>query len=314
MKKPINNVRLEGRVYQYDLSIKTVKNENSKNYGKNYITGSLDVATDDKDDNPNIVTTTFTYVAENTSKGNKNNTYTTLEKIINEGKSWVMDGKENATKVRIDGSLALNDFYPSSNNGELVSQRITNGSFVNIINAFDENKRNKFEGDLFITSVVRKEPEDKPEYVEVRGALFNFKNDLLPYTFIVTREDGMNYFESLEVTKNSPVFTKVWGEIVCASETTKVVEESAFGEASVKTYTKRTKEWIITGTNTEPYEVGDTTTGITIEEVQKAMADREVYLAEKKKNAEDYRASQSNSPSPAAAVATNAVPAGNFNF
>ena len=44
------------------------------------------------------------------------------------------------------------------------------------------------------------------------------------------------------------------------------------------------------------------------------MADREVYLAEKKKNAEDYRASQSNSPSPAAAVATNAVPAGNFNF
>ena len=156
MKKPINNVRLEGRVYQYDLSIKTVKNENSKNYGKNYIAGTLDVATDDKDDNPNIVTTTFTYVAENTGKGNKNNTYTTLEKIINEGKSWVMDGKENATKVRIDGSLALNDFYPSNNNGELVSQRITNGSFVNIINAFDENKRNKFEGDLFITSVVRK--------------------------------------------------------------------------------------------------------------------------------------------------------------
>ena len=123
--------------------------------------------------------------------------------------------------------------------------------------------------------------------------------------------DGMNYFESLDVTKSNPVFTKVWGEIVCASETTKVVEESAFGEASVKTYTKRTKEWIITGTNTEPYEIGDAATGITIEEVQKAMADREVYLAERKKNAEDYRASQNSSPSPAVA---NAVPTGNFNF
>ena len=310
MKKAINSVRLEGRVYQYDLSIKTVKNENSKNYGKNYITGTLDVATDDKDDNPNIVTATFTYVAENTSKGSKNNTYTTLERIINEGKSWVMDGKENATKVRIDGSMALNDFYPSNNNGELVSQRITNGSFVNIINSFDENKRNKFEGDLFITSVVRKEPENKPEYVEVRGALFNFKNDLLPYTFIVTRDDGMNYFESLDVTKSNPVFTKVWGEIVCASETTKVVEESAFGEASVRTYTKRTKEWIITGTNTEPYEIGDATTGITIEEVQKAMADREIYLAEKKKNAEDYRASRNSVPNVAAAP----VQTGSFNF
>ena len=45
MRKNDNNMNIEGKIYQFDLEVKEVKNEKSKNFGKNYITGTIDVAT-----------------------------------------------------------------------------------------------------------------------------------------------------------------------------------------------------------------------------------------------------------------------------
>ena len=60
----------------------------------------------------------------------------------------------------------------------------------------------------------------------------------------------------------------------------------------------------------------DTADTITAEEMKKALQDREIYLAQQKKNAEEYRASKQsggNGASPAAQAA-NAVKAGGFNW
>ena len=63
------------------------------------------------------------------------------------------------------------------------------------------------------------------------------------------------------------------------------------------------------------YEIGDSENGITAEEIKKALADREVYLADVKKRADEWKASQQgggqSNPS-----ATAAAPAaqGGFDF
>ena len=97
MRKAINTQHIEGRIYQHDLTLKTVQNQSSANFGKEFIAGNLEIATDEE--GLNVLKVHFTYVTEVTAKGVKNNTFAALKKIIDEGKSWVTSVKDAATKV-----------------------------------------------------------------------------------------------------------------------------------------------------------------------------------------------------------------------
>lgn len=319
MRKAINKEVFIGRIYDHALELKTVQNTESGNYGKEYIGGTIDVATDD--DCLNIVQVNFPYVTELTSKGKKSSTYTALNTIINSGKTILNDGKDAATLIKIDTALALNDFYTSRNGEEvLVSAKRNNGGFVNIVTKLpEEDKRNSFECDMLIngTQYVEADPEkniDK-DYLIVKGAVFAYNNAILPVDFVVKSAGGIKYFESLDASPTNLVFTKVWGEVNSETIVRRVEEESAFGEPAVKEYTRTVREWVITGTSKPDsvYEIGDSENGITLDEVKKAMADREVYLADVKKKQDDYQASK-NAGSGKTSVATAAATAGGFNF
>lgn len=318
MKYKQNSERIEGRIYQHDLAIKTVQNQSSQNFGKEFIAGTLEVAVDDA--GLNVIPVHFTYVTEVTSKGQTNRTFTVLKKIIDEGKTIITDGMDEATKVRIDTALALNDFY--TNDDSLVSVKTNEGGFVTIVNELSgENERNTFSADMVITGVTRIEADEekniKEDYVTVKGAIFNFRGDLLPLEFIVKNAGGMKYFEDLGASNSEPVYTKVWGKINCETKTTIVEEESAFGEAAVKKYERKTKEWVITGTAKVPYEFGDEEI-LTGEELTKAMQAREVMLADIKKRSEEYKAQKAaentDSTPKAQTGAKPAAKAGTFNF
>ena len=318
MRKPINKEHVEGRVYEHNLAIKTVQNRESANFGKEFIGGTLDIATDE--DCLNIVTINFTYVTETTAKGTKNETYTALKNIIETGKTVLVDGKDAATMVKVDTALGVNDFYTSRNGEEvLVSAKRNDGGFVHIVNKLcDLDARNTFECDMLIngTRLVEANEEKKipADYLVVKGAVFNFRNALLPVEFIVKNEGGIKYFESLEASVSEPVFTKVWGKINCETIIDKREEESAFGESAVKEYERKIKEWVITGTAKEVYEFGDEKNGITADEIKKAMADREVYLADVKKRQDDYKASQAATTTSNAGSAGVTAAQGGFNF
>ena len=312
MKKAINTEHVEGRVYQHDLAIKTVQNKESKNYGKEFIAGNIDVAVDEE--GVNVISVHFTYVTEDTKNGGKNATFAALKKIINEGKAWITDGKDAATKVKIDTALALNDFYRED--GTLVSAKVNEGGFVTIISELcDVSERNTFQADMIITAVSKTEADEEKNiaapFVTIRGAIFNFRNDLLPIEFVVRSEAGMKHFENCEASNSNPVFTKVWGKINCVTSVTTRTEESAFGEAAVKTYERKTKEWVVTGTARFPYDFGDESV-LTADELTKAMQNRQVYLADKKKADEDYRASKATQNATPAAPTTAAK--GTFTF
>jgi len=315
MRKPQNTERIEGYIYQHDLSVKQVQNQSSDNFGKDFINGNIEVATDETC--LNVVKVHFTYVTPTTKSGAENRTYTVLKKIIDENKVVTSVGKENATKVRIDTALALNDFYNS--NDELVSAKTNEGGFVTIVNELtqDEKLRNTFSVDMVITNVshVDADPEKRidKDYVSVRGAVFNFRNDLLPVEFSVENADGMKYFEDLGASNSNPIYTKVWGRIVSEITTTTSEVESAFGEPAVRTYQNTTKKWVITGTAKVPYDFGDENI-LTAAELTKAMQDREVHLADVKKRAEEYRASRAANSSTPAAAATTATKTADFKF
>lgn len=315
MRKPQNSERIEGRIYQHDLAIKQVQNQASDNYGKDFIAGNIEVATDE--DCLNVIKVHFTYVTPTNKSGSENRTYSVLKKIIDENKTITSVGKDDATKVRIDTALALNDFY--NNEDQLVSAKTNEGGFVTIINGElgEEKERNRFTVDMVITGVnhVDKDEEKKTEeYTVVRGAIFNFRNDLLPVEFKVKKPDGMRYFEDLGATNAEPVYTKVWGDIISETIETKQEIESAFGEAAVRTYKNSNKEWVITGTAKVPYEFGDESV-LTADELTKAAADRQVYLADVKKRNDEYKASKaSGTTATVANAATTATKTAGFTF
>lgn len=317
MRKALNREHVEGRVYEHSLAIKTVQNRDSANFGKEFIAGTLDVATDE--DCLNVVTIHFTYVTEKTSKGNNNDTYTALKNIIENGKTVLVDGKDAATMVKIDTALGVNDFYTNRNGQEeLVSAKRNDGGFVHIVNKLaDEAARSTFEMDMLIngTRLVEKDEERNiaNDYLVVKGAVFNFKNAILPVEFVVKNEGGIKYFQSLEASASNLVFTKVWGTINSETIITKREEENAFGEAAVKEYERKVREWVITGAAKETYELGDAKDGITVEEIQKAMTDRETYLADVKKRQDEYQASKNSGAATPASAGVIAAQGG-FNF
>lgn len=313
MKFKENREKIEGRVYQFDLSIKTVQNESSKNYGTEFISGNLEVAVDE--DILNVIPIHFTYVVEQTKNGKKNATYTALKKIIEEGKTIIADGKDEATKVRIDTALGLNEFYTQDD--QLVSVKTNEGGFVTIINELGPvEERNTFATDIIITNVSRVEADEekniKEDYAIVKGAIFDFRGALLPVDFVVRNPQGLNYFEDLGASGSNPIYTKVWGKINCETITRVVEEESAFGEAAVRTYERKTKEWVITGSSRVPYEFGDEEV-LTSEELTKLMQDRELMLADLKKRNDEYKA-QKASQTTAAPKTQNVAKQGTFNF
>ena len=80
MKKMINTVHIEGRIYAHDLVIKQVSNPQSANLGKDFISGNLEIAVDE--DGLNVIPVHFTYVTAETKSGAKSPTYSVFS-IIN---------------------------------------------------------------------------------------------------------------------------------------------------------------------------------------------------------------------------------------
>lgn len=315
MKKMINQTHIEGRIYSHDLTIKQVQNEQSANFGKEFISGNLEIAVDDEC--LNVVPVHFTYVTAETKSGAKSPTYSALAKIIEENKTVTTVGKDLAEKVQVNSAVALNDFY--NQNDELVSAKRVEGGFVSSVRELksDETQRNKFDTDMLITNVKRVEADEEKEIKEhavISGAIFNFRNDLMPIQYTISDKAGMEYFEGLGATSAEPVFTRVWGNINCKTKTVTNEIESAFGEPAVQTYNRTEREWVVTGAPKTQYDFGDEKI-LTADEVKKAMQDREVMLADVKKRNDEYRAQKvAGNTAAAATTASSTVATGGFTF
>ena len=298
MKKMINTTHISGYLYEHKLELRE-SGPNSKKPGTKFITGTIDIATDNEC--VNIVPVHFTYVTATTSKGSTNATFTTLMNII-DGKygSIMANGKENAVKLRIDSALGLNEFYTDRNGKEeLISAKRNEGGFVHVTDTLeeDENLRNTFKCDILITNVKEIEADEEknlPAKAIVHGSIFDFRGALMPVDFSVTNPGGMNYFLGLEASGKEPVFTCVWGRQISETVIKTLTTASAFGDDEIREVKNTRKDFVITGALKEPYDWDDEST-LTAKEVSEAIANRETYLATIKQRQDEYKASKANS-------------------
>ena len=315
MKKTmINQTHIEGVLYEHALEAK-VSGENSKNPGTPFITGTISIATDDA--MTNIVPVHFTYVTATFGSGKPNDTYTTLNNIVNGTfGTYMKDGADKAVKLRIDSAIGLNEFYADRNGKEeLVSAKRNEGGFVHKVDALDEDEkvRNTFKVDMLINNVTRIDADEEknlPEKVVVKGAIFDFRKSLLPVEFSATNPNAMNYFEGLGASPKEPVFTCVWGRQVSEVIVRQIRTESAFGEDEVREVKNTRRDFVITGAAKDPY-VWDDESSITAAELNEAIQKREVDLAAMKKRQDEYKASRNGGGK---ATATAAPAKGGFDF
>lgn len=309
MKKVINATHIEGLLYQHSLELK-VSGENSKTPGTPFISGNIEIATDNE--GINIVPVHFTYVTATYASGKTNETFNTLKNIIDKVYKTVMeDGADNATKLRIDSAIGLNEFFSDrSGKEELVSVKRNEGGFVHVVSALDDdqNKRNTFDCDIVITQVIHTEADDEkntPEKATIKGAIFDFRKSLLPVEFSVLNPNAIAYFEDLGATKTNPVFTRIKGRQVSETIVRQITEESAFGEPSVREVKNTRKDFVVTWAAKETYEWDDESS-ITAQEFAEAIKNREITLAALKQRSDEYKASKNAAPA--------APTAGGFNF
>jgi hypothetical protein len=304
-KNFINTSRIEGYLYEHNLK-ERVTGPNSKNPGQKYISGDISIATDD--DMLNVVKVYFTYVVEFYAPKNpgeaprQNANYPILNNILNGTIKTVMsDGKENAAKFRIDSALALNEWYDARNGNALVSVMRNEGGFIHATSELNsESSRATFEEDMIITNFSRTEATDtQPEKGVIKGAIIGYGNRLLPVSFSVLNPQAMNYFEGLEPTQKSPVFTKLRGQQISKTVVREITEESAWGEPVVKQVRSTQKDFVITWAQPEPYIWDDEST-LTANDLNEMIAAREIHLAELKKSSDERQAANGGAFSVAA--------------
>ena len=316
MKNKLNREVLEGRLYDFDLEKKEVKNPNSKYFGQEFWTGTLHIATDEA--GLNVIPVHYTFVLPTFGSGKVDNRFSAFEKIVAEEKTWLKVGKDEAEKIRLTPSGDLNDFY-LVNDERMVSAQRNEGGFITFIKELSSegSARNKFTYDMIINKVNIVEPADGTDdvpHAKIHGVIFNFRGDVLPWDVIAYNPKAIDYFEGLNLSSKEPVYTQVWGSI--RNTTVKVEKEieNAWGDPVIE-YSERTRrEWIIEGSKPQVYDFTEEDAA----ELQKKVADRNVHLEEVKSSAIEYAKNQKNAAATTPTPNTmsgpiSSVPEGDFN-
>lgn len=297
MRQMVNRVTLQGRVYDHSLTLRTVQRE-GENFGKEFINGTVSVATDDK--NLNVVQVHYTYVTPTFKSGKENRNFSILKRIM-EGNQTVVGAKDGVEPllVKIESSIDCNDFYPNGGDELVSAQRVSDG-FISIIKALPDkaNERNKFESDTLLIGATKHEVDPEKNvteaYMELRAAVFGYGGVLKPVRLVVKNPAAFSYFENLEPTTAKPALVNLWGRIENVTVKTEKTVESAFGEDKVETATHNVREWAVTGASKEPLAFGDEGV-LTKDELVKLQADRETHLAEVKARTKEYEAKKKSS-------------------
>lgn len=316
-EKILNNITISGKLFNKDLKTYTVKKQGD-NFGKEFIKGTIGIATDEECLNVVPVSYIFELPTNSRSK-TPNSKYNALKQIMDTKCTVEEVGKEDAPIVQITNStLATEDRY-SVQRKEPYSITNAQGGFIKTLNAMptDDSKINEFCVETVITGVKYvEENEDKgieEPFLYVDGYVFTFRKEIQPVRFTLRDPEGIDYMQSLDVSKKNPIFVKLWGQICNTTVKIKNEEETAWGSVKV-TYTSVSKrEFLITNMKIAGYVFGEEDT-ITEEEFKKCMQTREIALAEVQKNAEEYAASQNSKAEAPAPAPVKVNKKSNFDF
>ena len=281
----VNEVLIEGYVFNIGGNGKLFEGTTgpeSKRPNTDYISGTLNICTDE--DGINIVPVRFNFVTEKWNSGKDNDTWKVLKEVITSGKTWENVGRDNAIKVRLQCNVGVNDFL--GRDGNMVEAKSIDCSFAHFANNGFSEKRNDFKMDMLIAATALQEVEGGEDYLNLRGYAFNYRGDLIPVTLVVRDKGGINYFESADISNANPMLTNIWGKIVSTTQKIEKEVESAWGAPQVEYTTRTLRAWEVIGCSPDPMEWDDEST-ITIAEFKTALQNREAQKAAAKARQEE---------------------------
>lgn len=250
--------------------------------GMKKIKGSLVIQTSDV----NFVTFNVN-VGQMTKAGKPNSIYEGIFTVMNEYKSVAEVGKDDATRVRVTkGDINPYTYYNERGKHDVVGFK---SNFFNRVNPVEMEQKSIFDVELYISSISREivasgeEAGTETGRVKVNGWMPTY-NGIEPLTLIATAEDGIaDAIESEYEPGQTVLFS---GDLVNNRVVKTETIPMKIGKPKIKTTTTYTNEFIITGAS-EAYEEGITSKApYEPEVIQKAIAEREIKLAEMKDKAD----------------------------
>lgn len=284
-----NDVNLTGFVFSANFRTGTSKATSKWHPNEGYISGNLNIATDE--DAMNVVPVNFfVYENRNNKDGDTvpNETYQTLLQIMN-GPTYETAG-DKAPKVRISATVDTNDFY-SSRTDDIVSAQRVNGRFIHVMSPGTSVTPANFDVNAVVTSAVEREVEGRDPYLDVRGYVFNYNGTrLFPVRFECRDKSGQSFLLGMEPSSTNPVVMNIWGSI----QTTVIEKAPAEQEEVANGFGVRpvisgnnvstVRSWVITGADTGCVpEFGDVAP-FTKNDMKRLIDERNVRLEEVKQS------------------------------
>jgi len=262
LRQGTNEVKLVGLVY--DKSKLEVKQfDDKKNVGKKYwaVTGDIAIKVNDAIHYANVFQREFN---EKDGVKTENRQFKAWKTVIDEYKTVMVDGEEEADVVALNNAQrALNEY--GSPTGELVSSdRIRAQYITRLDKSKDWTPEATFIQELYVVS-QRKETkkDDDGEFFETGNLILtgytpDYQGNVVPFDIYVEGDDKVSYVEDNYV---NGVTVKVHGNIIQKKfTTTKEVKATGFGKPKIETYTRYQTLYSVEGGNDpEDYHDADDT-------------------------------------------------------
>lgn len=288
MKESLNQIDITGIVSE--INIRDIDKGDKK-----YVAGEVVVRVEEKGEVSEIPVGFIS--ADKKKDGTANQNYARLQQL-KDFNSIASAGIEEATRVQIRGAKFTENLFMPQNGQEVLSSTKINSNFFTKINATNYRPEAKFRiiGKIIQMSEEQKnvdgELEDTGRLI-VRAAIVAYGDKVEVMKFIVENPDSINY---IKINWKEGDTVQMGGRIRYTQETVEQEEDVGFGEADVRTYTRRTREFLIERGSAEALD----------EENSYSDADIKAGLARRKALMEEVK-QKAQQPKPQAQVQTTST-------
>lgn len=286
MKESLNQVDITGIVSE--INIRDIDKGDKK-----YIAGDVIVRVEEKGEVSDIP---VSFISADTKKdGTPNKLYQNLQQLKTFN-SIASAGVEGATRVQIRGAKMNENLFMPQNGAEVVSTARISSNFFTKVNATNFKPESRFRVTMKVIRISNEEKMKDGEPVEtgrliIQGALVGYGDKVDVIKFVVENEQAINF---IKVNYKEGDTVQVGGRLRYTEEEYTQTTEVGFGEADTRTFTRRTREFLIERGSAEPLD----------EENAYSDDDIKAALAERKQRMEKVKEA-SQQPKPQATPATN---------
>ena len=275
MKESLNQVDITGIVSE--INIKDIEKD-----GKKYIAGDVIVRVEEKGEVSDIP---VSFIQADIKKdGTPNKIYQSLQQLKTFN-SIASAGLEGATRVQIRGAKMNENLFMPQNGTEVISTTRINSNFFTKVNATNFKPESKFRTVIKVLQITEEEKMQEGESVAtgrlvIKGALVGYADKVDVVKFIVEDEKAINF---IKVNYKEGDTVQVGGRLRYTEEEFTQETEVGFGEADTRTFTRRTREFLIERGSAETL---DEENSFNDDDIKKSLADRKQRMEQIKTKAQ----------------------------